>query len=537
MPWDEGRGRVYAARMQRVRFAAAHNPGPASGRSTRRTAGLVTLLVVSWFTWGAVARADRDADLAVDLRASRLFSQDRIPAAIALLDGHLEKAPEARSSRLLVGEYERRRCNLAVSDAHYDSLLARDPGDPEALAGKAEILLLLGQPAQGLALTKRALASERGKKSGTAWRVHALALVDQGTYPSALEAAEQAVRLLPKDPRAHEAKARAAFRSKRMDVARAAYVRAGELDPLSEEAHLRLGSGFGHEGAGRPWALKPDAEVFASAVAAWDAARLGDATRLFGELVARRPKVFKYRLGLGLTRRAVREYYEVRFGGASSEAWLRQPAPAVPDLTRYIRGWARLPDWAQRSLKISTGPARRWMSSLLRAGASHEILHLPDTLDDAPSRRHLATRRTFDGRLYAHIRGVGGLAAATGIEKLRAAASFGFNTFAHEFAHQLLRQAFPADLRKQVDTLYKRARSEGRCLDYYAASNVDEYFAQGYEALVSHVKRGCQRDTARHTRKELKEKDPAFYAFLVKHLELGHETEDAMAPFWRAVPP
>ena len=277
--------------------------------------------------------------------------------------------------------------------------------------------------------------------------------------------------------------------------------------------------------------------VFTAAVAAWDAARLGDATRLFGELVSRRPKVFKYRLGLGLTRRAVREYYEVRFGGDAAKGWLRQPAPQVPGLAKYIRGWNRLPVWAQRSLQISAGPARKWMSRLLRAGASHEILHLPDTLDDARSRQHLATRRTFDGRLYAHIRGVGGMAAATGIEKLRAATSFGFNTFAHEFAHQLLRQAFPANLLKEVDALYKRARSEGRCLDYYAASNVDEYFAQGYEALVSHVKRGCQRDTARHTRKELKEKDPAFYAFLVKHLELGHETEDAMAPFWRAVPP
>jgi tetratricopeptide (TPR) repeat protein len=515
--------------MRRVRFASA--------RVMRGAVCLGTLVAASWLVFGGAARADRDAERTIDARATYLFEQDRIPEAIALLDGQLAKTPEARTTRLLAGEYERRRCNLAVADAHFDSLLTRDPADPDALAGKGEILLLLGQPAQGLALTKQALASERGKRSGTAWRVHALALVDVGQYPAALEASAQAARLLPDDPRAHEARARAAFRSKRMDLARAAYMRAAELDPLSEEAHLRLGSGFGHVSAGRPWTRKPDAEVFAAAVAAWDAARLGDATTLFGELVARRPKVFKYRLGLGLTRRAVREYYEVRFGGDAAKGWLQQPAPAVPELPRYIRGWTRLPPWAQKSLQISVGPARRWMPQLLRAGASHEILHLPDSLDDAPSRRHLATRRTFDGRLYAHIRGVGGVAAATGIEKLRAATSFGFNTFAHEFAHQLLRQAFPANLRKQVDTLYKRARSEGRCLDYYAASNVDEYFAQGYEALVSHVKRGCQRDTARHTRKELQEKDPAFYAFLVQHLELGHETEDAMAPFWRAVPP
>ena len=74
------------------------------------------------------------------------------------------------------------------------------------------------------------------------------------------------------------------------------------------------------------------------------------------------------------------------------------------------------------------------MKPLIKYRGTHEILTISDSLHDAPSRRSLTTMRTFDGRWYAHIRGVGGEAAATGIEKLKAAAQFSFNTFAHEFA-------------------------------------------------------------------------------------------------------
>ena len=53
-------------------------------------------------------------------------------------------------------------------------------------------------------------------------------------------------------------------------------------------------------------------------------------------------------------------------------------------------------------------------------------------------------------------------------------------------------------------------------LDYYAAANEEEYFAQGYEAFISARKRPSAGVTGRHTRHELLARDPEFYKFLVK---------------------
>ena len=165
------------------------------------------------------------------------------------------------------------------------------------------------------------------------------------------------------------------------------------------------------------------------------------------------------------------------------------------------------------------------------AGATHEILPLDRGLAELEGLGWLKELRTFDGRRYAHLRGVGGRHAATGIERLHVAARFAYHLFAHEFAHQLLRYAFPKDLQAEVASLYEAARAEDRSLDWYAASNVDEYFAQGYEAFVSPAKRGCLKETQRHTRAELRRRDPALHRFLQAHLDLSHEDEGRMAVF------
>lgn len=101
----------------------------------------------------------------------------------------------------------------------------------------------------------------------------------------------------------------------------------------------------------------------------------------------------------------------------------------------------------------------------------------------------------------------------------------------------MLEHAFPKDLAAEVKALYARACAEDRCLDYYAASNVDEYFAQGYEALVSQAKRGCLKETQRHTRAELAARDPGLFEFLLRNLDLSHETPDVMDAFRAALPP
>ncbi|HKV37696.1 MAG TPA: hypothetical protein VJX67_00675, partial [Blastocatellia bacterium] len=121
---------------------------------------------------------------------------------------------------------------------------------------------------------------------------------------------------------------------------------------------------------------------------------------------------------------------------------------------------------------------------------------------------------TFDGRYYSSIRGVGGRITLLGTEEIAQAAHCGFNAIAHEFAHQVQETAMgPEDL-SALRALYRTAVKEGRTLDYYAAADVYEYFAVGYEAFVSPYKRPLAVVTAGHTRRELLDRDPQLYAYI-----------------------
>ncbi len=483
----------------------------------------------------AYEAASSDAQVAA--RVAALLEDDRYEAATLVLRRHLAERSDDFFGWVQLGDVQRRRCDLDGARRAYWRALAGDLRNPLARTGLASIHLLEGDPRAALAETTLALTTPSGRRSGPAWRTHALALVDLGRYDLALDAAKRAIRVAPGYDGALEAYARAAFRAGDMQEARKAYTRALLIDPAGEEANIRLGSGFGPAFKDPSWRTGLEGKLFEHSVDAWDDGRLEEASARFDALTRRSPTNFKYRLGYGLVRRDLRRRAEVAFGGDISATYFLLPAPQVPLLSAYVMGWDDLDERTQRIVRTSVAPARAWLPQLIEARATHEILSLSDSLSDHPKRRDLADRFTFDGRRYAHLRGVGGRAAATGIEKLRTASAFGFNTFAHEFAHQVLRQAFPRELVREVERLYADALRTDRCLDYYAASNVDEYFAQGYEALVSLRKRGCLRDTARHTRSELKRRDPRLFAFLVEHMDLTHEDEGAMERFWQALPP
>ncbi len=112
------------------------------------------------------------------------------------------------------------------------------------------------------------------------------------------------------------------------------------------------------------------------------------------------------------------------------------------------------------------------------------------------------------------MRGVGGVQAATGIEALDDAATFGFDTFAHEVAHQVHNYALTPLQKARIQSLYGKALAEGRCLDFYAASNAWEYFGQGVEAFASLAKRPGGETTHGHTRFELWRVDRDLHDFI-----------------------
>jgi len=112
--------------------------------------------------------------------------------------------------------------------------------------------------------------------------------------------------------------------------------------------------------------------------------------------------------------------------------------------------------------------------------------------------------------------------AVSGIEYLDQAVRGGFNTIAHEFAHQVHIAALGKREIRKIHKLYESARRANRTLDYYAAANEYEYFAQGYEAFISKLKRPSAGVTGRHTSDELAGRDPELYNFFLDLAEATH---------------
>jgi len=221
---------------------------------------------------------------------------------------------------------------------------------------------------------------------------------------------------------------------------------------------------------------------------------------------------------LSCAHRGINERSRIEIGAADFAALhYNGPVPAAYALTREI--FPEYDSLTQRQRVIidaSVGPLSAFLPRLARAGARHHLLSFDQRPGELPALKGVGSEKTFDGRYYASLRGVGGRIAVSGVEYLEQASNGGFNTIAHEFAHQVHLVAFGKSESREIRHLYDRARLERHFLDYYAAANEHEYFAQGYEAFISDRKRPLAGVTGRHTRHELLAVDPALYRFLEK---------------------
>lgn len=200
-----------------------------------------------------------------------------------------------------------------------------------------------------------------------------------------------------------------------------------------------------------------------------------------------------------------------------AEAFYQKTLPPVYELTRRIfPNYDGLTRRRQEVIDSAIAPLAHYLPKLARSGARHILLTFDQRITELGEFQDVLSEKTFDGRYYASIRGVGGRTTVSGIEYIDAAARGGFHTIAHEFAHQVHMAALDKEDVRAIRLLYEAARRTGRALDYYAAENEYEYFAQGYEAFISERKRPSAGVTARHTRGELVERDPELYKFLIK---------------------
>jgi tetratricopeptide (TPR) repeat protein len=429
-----------------------------------------------------------------------------------------------------------------------DRALGIDPRSEAAITGLAEAELLDRQYESARARLSTWL--EKNPSSARARAVLARALLELNRIAEAGVQAGRAIELDPDDAEAHHTLAFIKASERKADEARRLALRAVALDPYNAAAR-RLYSQYidGQKGyrqdvssaalkhyeRGRE--LKRQGRAV-EALAALEAA-LAIEPRHYRALVAlsdvrlrRRewalaakaasaaieidPEGAIAHMELSYAHRGMQEQSRIDIGAADFEAsFYTGNAPPGAGLTSEI-----FPDYtalAKREQAVIDGavaPLARFLPALSRKGARHHLLDYDERASDIRGLASIAEGKTFDGRFYASIRGIGGRITVSGIEYIDMAARGGFHTIAHEFAHQVHMIAMDKEERRAISRLFERARREGRVLDYYAAANEYEYFAQGYEAYVSERKRPSAGVTARHTRQELMARDPDLYRFI-----------------------
>jgi tetratricopeptide (TPR) repeat protein len=230
------------------------------------------------------------------------------------------------------------------------------------------------------------------------------------------------------------------------------------------------------------------------------------------------PSCARAHLELSYAHYGMQERARIEVGATDFEKlFYDEAAPPALSLTAEIfPNYKSLGRRQQVVIDRAVAPLAQFLPRLAQAGARHYLLQFDQGVSDLGEFNDVSDEKTFDGRYYASIRGVGGRITVSGLEYIEIAARGGFHTIAHEFAHQVHIAALGKEDAQTVRRLYERAKREGRLLDYYAAANEYEYFAQGYEAFISKRKRPSAGVTARHTNQELMALDPELHKFFAR---------------------
>ncbi|MEO6596377.1 MAG: hypothetical protein ABIP94_16630, partial [Planctomycetota bacterium] len=369
--------------------------------------------------------------------------------------------------------------------------------------------LMLGRSSFALCYAEAALGNEPNNQTGMALCIRSL--IRARAFDEAVQRAQAFVGRCAPGADLQAARASAMFRVQRIDEAADAYQIVVRLDPQHAEGHLRLGSGL----------LPPvEVQITPALRAAVAAAAADDSQRAIDSLQS----LLAAAPGNPVAHRLLGEQLFAQRAAASMASTdpvyraLSEALP-VPDVRRlpvaqFVVGYDTLSPGRRRIVDRTAALFASQLDKLVAVGGSHDLLRELERTTDAPSRRNLRGKRTFDGRVWDDVRGIGGVKAATGIEALDEAAAFGFDTLAHEVAHQVHFFAFSQLQRVRIRSLYQNALAEGRCLDYYAATNEAEYFGQGVEAFVSLCKRPGGETTHGHTRFELWAIDRPLHDFI-----------------------
>jgi tetratricopeptide (TPR) repeat protein len=489
----------------------------------------------------AESRFNRAIDEAKNARASFDYAR-----ALKLADEAERSRPG--SAEVLI---ERGRIYLAAEDPDnaknfFERALRIKPGDHDSIIGLVETYLVGGDYEHAESESRRLL----GQNSADASLRSLLArvLLARGEYSKAEDEAAAALAINSMDAQAWWVLGSSKAAERNAEGARNAARHCVAIDPLHYRAR-RLLSQYLDSRVGLEQRVLFEARThYEEASALKRAGRLADARGELEQALAIEPRYYRALVGLGdillrggdpdraataakmaieldpegsiaqlelsYAHRAMDERGRLAIGGVDfADAYYKRTAPPAYALTGVI-----FPDYRSLTrlhrvvIDEAVAPLARFLPALAKRGTRHYLLAFDQRASDVAAAE--VGEQSKDGRYYDSMRGVGGKTAVSGMEYLDIAAEGGGNVIAHEFAHQVHLNALDRRYAETIRRLYDAAIRQGRALDYYAAADEYEYFAQGYEAFVSQSKRPNAIVTASHTRSELAGKDPPLYRFL-----------------------
>ena len=179
-------------------------------------------------------------------------------------------------------------------------------------------------------------------------------------------------------------------------------------------------------------------------------------------------------------------------------------------------------------LDRALAPFKKTIEVIVQKGSRAHIIEDTETLvfPEYAGKRSFVPNIECGGYFYDSLRGVNkfgpGMPSTVIMHKNELLDKDKSNTLAHEFNHNFLHEILDEEDSTTLSRLYKQAVKDKKCLDDYAALNVSEYFAQGYEAYCSiykpHISMIDNSDYVYggscHVRSTLKRKDPELYNFI-----------------------
>ncbi len=480
----------------------------------------------------------------VEKQISEFKSDYRFSEVEVKIKGLSDQFQNNDQAQNLIADWSHFIMDFGKADSLYADVLLRDPGNVDALNGRAMIALDNEQVEKSIELIMKAIKID--STNSNSWVNYAKVLLEIRDSEGVIKALDKAIEYDSLNADAYASKG-FYYAALRYNIAEGGifFNKAIEINPLTRKAHHYLGRGYSpaNYSDDKPLTnkilLKVDSLLsinqFESAhtLITTEYSENSNDIHALKLMVACEFHLSNYRMTIdyafkilelkpnyGLAHYFIAESlnqlkykHNILMQQFKSDYEKRQVPPAVPFLEDVFINYHQCESDLQKIIKINTFQFGGFMEALAISDATVYFMDFHHLMFECP---HLADKkgtRAVDFRLADDIKGQGGYHMNS--NKLQQSKeAFGmFNVAFHEFAH-LIQWLFTYEQNAELMRLYTKARTEKRTLDWYADMNVQEYFAQGVEAYLSERKLPGQSNTTNNTKQELLKKDIELFKFI-----------------------